>query len=65
MPQRARKKLRVGDSVEWRVDGKRHEVRVDRIDERGMVFYTEDGVERVTTLTVWPKLAARWRSGSR
>jgi hypothetical protein len=60
-----RKDPRAGDFVNWRAAGERHEVRVERIDDRGVVFYFEDGVERITTLTVWPKLAARWRSESR
>jgi hypothetical protein len=57
-----RKKPWPGGGIEWRDEvGAVHVVHVDRIDERGCVYYRLDNVERVTTLTVWPMLAARWR----
>jgi hypothetical protein len=43
--------------------GKRKFVEIVSVDERGIVVYREDGVERTTTLTVWRLLAAKhWRA---
>jgi len=59
MPKDVRKNPRPGDSITYFEDGKRKAVEIVAIDERGVLTYREDGVERITTLTVWRLIAAR------
>ena len=63
MARNTRKKPRAGDGITYHREDGDHSVVVDRIDEeRGLIFYRWDGVERITTFTLWPVLAeSEWR----
>jgi len=53
---------RVGDTIHYREEGRGAvlEVRVTRIDDDGMVWYSLDGQERGLSIANWRRAAPRW-----
>lgn len=63
MARDVRKNPKPGDVLAYMEGGERKFVEIVSVDERGVVVYREDGMERTTTLTVWRLIAAKnWRA---